>query len=304
MDISIGLPNTVTGVTRAALLEWSRRADARGFAGVASLDRLVYPNYEPLIALAAAAAVTERVRLTTQVLGGPWRLNAALLAKQVATVHHLSNGRFVLGIGLGGREADYAASGITRKGSGDRLTEMIEEMLRIWQGEERGTAGAIGPSLDDMGRPELLVGGGVEASFRRAATLGDGWTAGGFPPEQFAQAAEAVRAAWQEAGREGSPRLTALTYFGLGPTAADDAEHDLMHYYAVLGDEPAAAIAATAATDEESVRAYAKAYEDAGCDELTFFPTSTDPHQVDLLADAIGLRDQVAVAAGIQRSVK
>jgi alkanesulfonate monooxygenase SsuD/methylene tetrahydromethanopterin reductase-like flavin-dependent oxidoreductase (luciferase family) len=70
MDISIGLPNTVTGVTRAALLEWSRRADARGFAGVASLDRLVYPNYEPLIALAAAAAVTERVRLTFRCSAG------------------------------------------------------------------------------------------------------------------------------------------------------------------------------------------------------------------------------------------
>jgi hypothetical protein len=51
----------------------------------------------------------------------------------------------------------------------------------------------------------------------------------------------------------------------------------------------AAAIAASAATDEDTVRAYAKAFEDAGCDELTFFPTSTDPQQVDLLADAIGL---------------
>jgi alkanesulfonate monooxygenase SsuD/methylene tetrahydromethanopterin reductase-like flavin-dependent oxidoreductase (luciferase family) len=66
MDITIGLPNTVAGVTRDSLLKWSRRAEARGFPGVASLDRLVYPGYEALISLAAAAAVTERVRLTTQ----------------------------------------------------------------------------------------------------------------------------------------------------------------------------------------------------------------------------------------------
>ena len=155
MDITIGLPNTVAGITRDSLLEWSRRAEARGFPGVASLDRLVYPGYEALTSLAAAAAVTERVRLTTQVLLAPWRLNAALLAKQVATVQHLSNGRMVLGIGLGGREDDYTASGITTEGRGDRLTEMIEEMLRIWEGEERGTRrgdrpaarrGSAGPS--------------------------------------------------------------------------------------------------------------------------------------------------------------
>jgi alkanesulfonate monooxygenase SsuD/methylene tetrahydromethanopterin reductase-like flavin-dependent oxidoreductase (luciferase family) len=289
MDITIGLPNTIAGVTRDSLLEWSRRAEARGFPGVASLDRLVYPGYEALTSLAAAAAVTDRIRLATQVLLGPWRLNAGLLAKQAATVQHLSGGRLVFGIGLGAREDDYTASGIATKGRGDRLTEMIEEMLRIWDGEERGTAGGIGPPLGDVGRPTLLVGGAVDASFRRAAKLGDGWTAGGIPPDQFSQAAEAVRAAWSEEGRDGSPRLQALAYYGLGPSGAADAEHDLKHYYGWLGEVTASAIAGSAATDEDSVRAYAKAFEDAGCDELCFFPTSTDPGQVDLLADAIGL---------------
>src|SRR3954447_4751439 len=164
MDFSIGLPNTVPGVTGASLLEWARRADASGFAGVGSLDRLVYANYEPLVSLAAVAAVTERVRLNTQVLLVPWRLNAALVAKQVATLQHLSNGRVVLGVAPGGREDDYTASGATMKGRGERLAEMIEEMLRIWESEERGAVGAIGPPLDDLRRPQLLVGGGVEAS--------------------------------------------------------------------------------------------------------------------------------------------
>jgi alkanesulfonate monooxygenase SsuD/methylene tetrahydromethanopterin reductase-like flavin-dependent oxidoreductase (luciferase family) len=112
------------------------------------------------------------------------------------------------------------------------------------------------------------------------------------PPEQFAKAAEAVRSAWRDEGREGDPRLTALAYFGLGPTAAEDAEHDLKHYYAWLGEETAGAIAGSAATDEDTVRAYAEAFEDAGCDELCFFPTSTDPQQVDLLADAVALHDR------------
>lgn len=289
MDITIGLPNTVPGVTRDSLLEWARRAEARGFPAVATLDRLVYPGYEALVTLAAVAAVTERVRLNTQVLLGPWRLNAALLAKQVASVHHLSDGRMVLGIGLGAREDDYEASGTTTKGRGRQLTEMIEEMLRIWDGEERGTAGAIGPPVGDLGRPQVLVGGGADASFRRAAKLGDGWTMGGGTPDQFAEGAEAVRAAWRDAGRDGEPRVTALAYYGLGPSGPEDAERDLKHYYEWLGEEISSAIAGSAATDEDTVRGYVKAFEDAGCDELTFFPTSTDPQQVDLLADAVGL---------------
>ena len=61
MDVSIGLPNTVPGTTGAQLVEWARRAEARGFTSLGTIDRLVYPNYEALTALAAAAAVTERI---------------------------------------------------------------------------------------------------------------------------------------------------------------------------------------------------------------------------------------------------
>ena len=133
------------------------------------------------------------------------------------------------------------------------------------------------------------MGGAVAASHNRAATFADGWTAGDVPPDEFGRRAERVRTAWREAGREDEPRLTALAYFALGPTAADDAAHDLEHYYAWLGEEIASAIAGSATTDEDTVRAYAKGFEDAGCDELAFFPTSTDPRLVDLLAGGLGL---------------
>ena len=55
MDLAIGLPNAVPGTTGAQLTEWARRAEARGFSSLGTIDRIVYDNYEPMIALAAAA---------------------------------------------------------------------------------------------------------------------------------------------------------------------------------------------------------------------------------------------------------
>ncbi|HYY73279.1 MAG TPA: hypothetical protein VE662_00540 [Solirubrobacterales bacterium] len=72
-----------------------------------------------------------------------------------------------------------------------------------------------------------------------------------------------------------------------GREPQEAAEHDLLHYYAWLGEEVAGQIAASAATDEDTIRAYRDAFTDAGADELMCFPTSTDRAQVDLLADAV-----------------
>jgi alkanesulfonate monooxygenase SsuD/methylene tetrahydromethanopterin reductase-like flavin-dependent oxidoreductase (luciferase family) len=86
MEIGIGLPTTIPGVRGHEVIEWARRADAAGFSTLGTIDRLTYPNYEPLVALAAAAAVTERIRLTTAILIVPYRESAAVLAKQAATI--------------------------------------------------------------------------------------------------------------------------------------------------------------------------------------------------------------------------
>jgi alkanesulfonate monooxygenase SsuD/methylene tetrahydromethanopterin reductase-like flavin-dependent oxidoreductase (luciferase family) len=281
MDVAIGLPNAVPGTTGEQLTEWARRAEARGFSSLGTIDRIAYPNLEPLTSLAAAAAVTERIGLATTVVLGPLRANPVALAKQALSVHAMSGGRLTLGIGLGGREDDYEIAGVETGGRGKDLDAMLARVREVWAGEE------MGPRTDSQ--PRVLVGGSVAASFERAARYGDGWIAAGAPPDQFAEWREQFEGAWSQAGREEAPQSAALAYFSLGDRAEEEARDYLTDYYAWLGEEVAGFIADSAAKDPETARQYVTAFEQGGCQELFLFPSSSDPAQVDLLADALGM---------------
>jgi alkanesulfonate monooxygenase SsuD/methylene tetrahydromethanopterin reductase-like flavin-dependent oxidoreductase (luciferase family) len=286
VDIGIGLPNTVPDTEGRTLIDWARHAEEAGFSTLGTIGRLVYPNYEELVALSAAAAVTSQIRLTTGVLLAPLYTNSALFAKQAASLDRLSGGRLVLGLGLGGREDDFAASGVSTQGRGQRLEEQIAMMKRVWSGEEFGYAGAIGPEPTRRGGPEIILGGATEATFDRVARIADGWIMGGGTPDMFAQAAAGVDQAWQDAGRAGRPRKLTLAYFGLGPEARSQAEGYLLHYYGWLG-EIANMIAGSAAVSPEMVKSYVAAFEASGCDEIIFVPTASRLDQISLLAEAI-----------------
>jgi alkanesulfonate monooxygenase SsuD/methylene tetrahydromethanopterin reductase-like flavin-dependent oxidoreductase (luciferase family) len=281
MDVGIGLPNTVLGVDKAGIVDWARAAEAAGFSSLGTIDRVAYGNYESLIALAAAAAVTDRIRLVTDILIAPLRSNASLLAKQAATIDNLSSGRLVLGLAPGGRPDDYEIAGLDFTTRGRSFDRQLEDLARFWAGD-----GGVGPAPASGPRPQVLIGGRSDAAFRRVAEHADGWTSGGGGVEPFLQGVEQARAAWRAAGREGEPRTLSLLYYSLGPHAAEQARATLGAYYAFAG-EYADHIVAGAATDEDTLREYLEEYERAGCDEVICFPASADPAQVDLLARAI-----------------
>src|SRR4051794_27993299 len=257
MDVAIGLPATIPGVEGDQGLEWARRAEARDFSSLGTIDRVVYRNYEPLLALAAAAGATQRIRLATTVLLAPLRANAALLAKQAATVDHLSGGRLVFGVAVGGREDDYEVSGIDFHTRGKRFDEMLETFAEVWSSDE------IGPPTPRE-RPAMVIGGQAGAAFRRAARYADGWIMGGGTPDMFREAKGKLDEAWSAAGRDGEPRTMSLAYYALGDGAREAADAYLRDYYAFLGDY-AEQIAASAATDAETVRQYVAGFADAGC---------------------------------------
>src|SRR3954463_13812516 len=196
MELGIGLPNAIAGTSRQQIIDWSRAAEDAGFHTLGTIDRIVFDSYEPIAALSAAAAVTERIRLATDVMLGPLRQNPALVAKQVLTLDALAGGgRAVLGIALGGREDDYEISGIDMSTRGDWLDEALPRIRAIWNGEgdpeskggppprDGGARGAKGAPPAGNGAPTLLVGGSGGRAHERAARHGDGWTQGGAGPD-------------------------------------------------------------------------------------------------------------------------
>jgi alkanesulfonate monooxygenase SsuD/methylene tetrahydromethanopterin reductase-like flavin-dependent oxidoreductase (luciferase family) len=277
--VGIGLPNTTPGTDGPLLLEWARRADAAPFSTLAVLDRLVYDSLEPFTALAAAAAVTSRVRLATMIVIGPLR-NSALLAKQAASLQVIAGRRFTLGLSIGARLDDYEAAGVDHRGRGARLSEQLARLRGA--GELGGSDGTGG--IDGSDGVELLAGGASGPAFARMARYTDGYAHGGGPPRAFSAAAVRARAAWSDLGRPGRPQLWGQGYFALGDPARGAAY--LRDYYAFTGGF-ADKIAAGNLTSPREIKDFMRGYEAAGCDELVLLPTVADIDEVDRLAEVI-----------------
>lgn len=182
---------------------------------------------------------------------------------------------------MGGRPDDYAAIGADFESRGRTFDRQLDELQRVWSGED-----GVGPAPANGKRPTILIGGGADIAFRRAARHGDGWTMGGGTPDMFREAVGKLREEWAAEGREGEPRTMALFYFALGHGAEQAVRESLGDYYAFLGDF-AEQIVQSAATDADTIKGYLAAFNDAGADEVICFPASSDPGQVELLAQAV-----------------
>jgi alkanesulfonate monooxygenase SsuD/methylene tetrahydromethanopterin reductase-like flavin-dependent oxidoreductase (luciferase family) len=288
MQIGIGLPATIPATSAPLVLDWAKRADSGPFSSLAIIDRLVYPNYEPLITLAAAAAVTERVRLMSTVLIAPLR-GAGVLAKQAATIDALSGGRLTLGVGVGAREDDFRAAPASFHNRGRRFEEQLELMKRVWSGQPLSDeVGPIGPPPARVGGPELLIGAYSPAAIRRIGRWADGFITGGVAdPEQARQMYDVAEESWRAEGREGRPRLVGSIYYALGPNAADRGADYIRDYYSYFG--PAVEEMATSIpSSPEIIDDLMRGFSDVGADELVCWPTVAELDQLDRLAELVG----------------
>jgi alkanesulfonate monooxygenase SsuD/methylene tetrahydromethanopterin reductase-like flavin-dependent oxidoreductase (luciferase family) len=270
LGLPIGDPET--------LLTWAKLADEGPFSTLGLLDRVVHHNPEPMVALAAVAGATTRIRLQTEVLVAPLR-EPLLLAKQVATLDRMSRGRFTLGLGVGGNEQDFAALGVDLRTRGRRLDEQLTLIRQTWK-ENR-----IGPTPTHAAGPEILFGAWRGAALRRIAHFGDGLLCAA-PPSYAGDIFRTVEAAWAAHGREGSPRFVAQCNVALGPQATkEQAKVALASYY---GSNPYVdQILAGLPTTREAVQQTIDAYADLGVDELMLYCWSGDTAQVERLAELV-----------------
>jgi len=283
--IGVGLPNTMLDVPGRLLVDWARRAEERGFSSLATIDRVAYPSYDSLTALTAAAAVTERIGLLTNVLLEPL-YSPVLLAKATACLDQISEGRLTLGLGVGGRPDDYQLVERPFGDRGRRFDADLELLHQAWAGQPvAGSQFPVGPPTT-RGRVPLLIGGQAKLAAPRAARWGAGFTIGGAPPEMAGGAIQEFKAAYEEAGGTGSPRIVALAYYSLGEEHTETSLRNLRSYYGFLGDW-AEGIASGAPRTPETVRQTATAFEEAGVDELIFDPTVPDLDQIDRLAEVV-----------------
>lgn len=289
----MNLPVMVPGLDRDGILEWARRIDAGPYSSLAAGERIWFPNPEVMVTMSAAAAVTERVAINFSVMVLPMH-SAVHIAKQIATLDVISNGRVVLGVGVGGREEDYRAFDrpFDRKRL-SRMEEQVDVMRRAWAGERvvEKALRPLEPAPAQDGGPPILAGSIFPGSVRRAARWADGISGFSFGPErdEIETGFEIARAAWKEHGRDEPPRLVTSCWYAVGDGARAQLDEYLGRYLNFMGAELADQLAPLVRIDSAAkLREAIGMLEDIGADELLLVPTTSDPDEVERVADIIG----------------
>ncbi len=212
-SIGVAIPQS----TRAALdvvglRRYLQRADALGFDSLWVTEQMFGPGprLDPLALLSYAAAVTERPRLVAGILLSALR-SPVLLAKAVTALDHLSGGRAVLGVGLGGDASVYPALGMPEQGRGQRFEAGLQLLKRLWTEPRISETNAFWTIEDQMLEPKplqrphppLWFGGSNPKALARAVALGDGWIgAGAAPPARFADEHAQLLRTLESVGRD------------------------------------------------------------------------------------------------------
>jgi alkanesulfonate monooxygenase SsuD/methylene tetrahydromethanopterin reductase-like flavin-dependent oxidoreductase (luciferase family) len=291
MDIGLTLPSFVPGATRANVLEWCRRVDEGPFTSISVGERIAYPSHELVTTLAFAAAATERVRIVSTVAVLPIH-DTVRFAKQMATVDVLSGGRLTVGVGVGGREADYQALDFPFEGRFARLDEQVAIMRSVWAGDVVVDGlPPVGPPPVQAGGPALLTASMGPKSLARSAKWAKGLAGFDLGPDPAGVDATFRRAeeAWIDAGREQRPWLSTSSWYALGDGAAERLEQYAYEYLSNFGESAARAMAALCRlSDAGAIRENFEALRETGCDEVVVVPTTVDIADLDRLLAAVG----------------
>jgi alkanesulfonate monooxygenase SsuD/methylene tetrahydromethanopterin reductase-like flavin-dependent oxidoreductase (luciferase family) len=287
MRVGVWLPNAMPfGLERSFFLDWVRLADQAGFDTLSTLDRPSYDMWDPLVSLAAAAAVTERIRLATTTLPLPNR-NEVLVAKQAAVIDRLSEGRLTLGVSLGSRPDDYQVLGATLEHRVTRFRQQVATLRRVWAQARQSDRehGVLGPPPVQNPGPPIWIGALSERARQRAVELADGFIFGG--AARLSMIGPAIQSMRPQVAERGKPRFSfnAVAYIAIGGErefAEAVAHHE--RYYPVL---PVPVEQAIHHGPIEQIKEVVAEYAACGLDLLVLMPEVRSLQQLELLSEHV-----------------
>jgi probable F420-dependent oxidoreductase len=287
LRFGLGLPNAFpSGEPNLDFLRFAERAEELGYDALWAGDHIVFhiPRYEIFTTLAAVAARTRRVAIGPGVLLLCLR-NPVHVAQAIATLDHLSGGRFLFGVGVGGEHAkEFAASGVLKSERGARTDEALDVVRRLLTEPEITHAGrfwnlqGISMTLKPRRPIPVWVGGRVEATFRRVVRRGDAWFPGFVTPDTFRAGSARIDELCREAGRDPQTIDRALYLFVNVDSDADRARRSVEQFLSRNYAMPAKPFAPyfVAGTPSQAITAVGS-YLAAGARHLTVRFASGDP---------------------------
>jgi probable F420-dependent oxidoreductase len=277
------------------VVKFAKQCEAMGCHSMWTIDRIAYDNLEPLTLLAAAAGATQNIRLGTSVLLGNLR-HPSHLAKIVATLDFISNGRITLGLGFGSRESDYTAVEIPFDHRGSRAVEQVELMKRLWTEDHVTHKGkffnvqnlTIGPRPVQKPHPPLWTGGSAETALKRAGTWANGFICGSSAIPDFPATWEKVSGYAKAAGRDPNKITKAgLTFMAINDDqtkAIKSVEDYVMRYYGRLrADVANTSLVGSPLAVVDRIGSFLS----RGLDTLIIGLADPDPRQLDLFAEKV-----------------
>ena len=197
------------------LVAFVEDVDRKGFDEIWLGDHVSFaiPFLDPLLMIAQAAVASRRLVFGTGVYLLPLR-HPGPVAKMTATLDHLTEGRFIFGVGVGGEfPKEYEVCGVPREERGRRLTESIGAVRALWSGRPASYGGEhfrfedvpMLPPPRQSGGPPIWCGGRRSPALRRAGQIADGYVSYVVTPEMFARALAEIDGAAEAAGREDAP---------------------------------------------------------------------------------------------------
>jgi probable F420-dependent oxidoreductase len=276
-------------------VSFAKKLEAMGCHALWTIDRIAYDNLEPLTLLAAAAGATQKIRLGTSVLLGNLR-HPSHLAKIVATLDFISNGRVTLGLGFGSRENDYKAVEVPFEHRGSRAVEQVQLLKRLWTEDNVTHKGkffnvenlTIGPRPVQKPHPPIWTGGSAETALKRAGAWADGFICGSSAIPDFPSTWEKVSAYARVAGRDPNKITKAgLTFMAINDDhakAVKTVENYVMRYY---GRQRADVANTSLVGSSGAVVDRIGAFLAKGLDTLIIGLADPDPKQLDLFGEEV-----------------